>query len=114
MLWVVSRTVWPRCQLTEDLPERDPALRIETGCRLVKEEHRGLCRIARDHKALSEATGERHDRRLARSVSRKRTSISSAARVTPGSHAEEPAVEVEVFPDGERAVEGVGFAARLR
>ena len=52
-------------QLAEDLPQRDAALRVEAGGRLVEEQHlRPVHDRPRHHQALGHAARQRHHRRL--------------------------------------------------
>ena len=104
-------------ELAEDLPQRDAALRVEAGGRLVEEQDR---RAVHDrpghHEPLRHAARQREHRRVgrgrrggtARAVGRPRPSRSSAV------HPEEAAVEVEVLAHVERAVERVASGARRR
>ena len=99
-------------QLAEDLPQREAALRVEAGGRLVEEEDRGPVHDRpRHHQALRHAARERGDRLLRPArTSRNCSSRRSASRLRRrGRHPEEAAVEVEVLPHGERAVERVAL-----
>ena len=96
-------------QAADDLPEADPALRVEAGGGLVEEQDRRVVEDrARDHQPLGEAARERHHRRLGAlgEVELDEQVVGGGAR-GGGAHAEEAAVEVEVLPHGERAVERV-------
>ncbi len=51
-------------EVAEDLPQGDPALRVESGGRLVEEQHlRPVHDRPGDHQPLRHAAGERHHRR---------------------------------------------------
>ena len=96
-------------QLAEDVPERDAALRVEAGGRLVEEQDRGPVHDRPGHhEPLGHAAGEREHRRL-RPIGQAELLEQSAGLGLRrlGVHAEEAAVEVEVLPDRERAVERV-------
>ena len=50
-------------EVGEDLPHRDPGLRVQTGGGLVEEQHRGPVHHGPgDHEALGQATRQRVDR----------------------------------------------------
>jgi hypothetical protein len=54
-----------RVELAEDLPQREPALRVEAGGRLVEEQHGGPVQDrARHHEPLRHAAGQRVHRGL--------------------------------------------------
>ncbi len=103
-------------ELAEDLPERDAALRVEAGGRLVEEEDRG-----------SVHDRPRHHQPL-RHAAREREHIGAAAVGEPElveqagglglrrlrAHPEEPAVEVEVLVDARASGRACSSAARRR
>ena len=96
-------------QARDDLPQADPALRVEAGRRLVEEQDGGVVQQrAGDHQPLREAARERHHGRLCPfgQVEPHEQVVGGGAR-GGGPHSEEAAVEVQVLPHGQRAVEGV-------
>ena len=66
MLWVVRTTVCPSaCRSAKDLPQSDPALRVEPGGGLVQEQDGGAVQDRpRDHQPLGKPARQRHHRRL--------------------------------------------------
>ena len=96
-------------QLAEQVPQREPALRVEARGRLVQEQHR---RAVEDgpghHQPLGHAAGQRVHRRLG--PLGQLELLEQVAGDLPGRlgpHAEQPAVEVQVLPHGELAVQRV-------
>jgi len=88
-------------ELTQDVPEREPALRIESRGRLVEEQDRGAVQDgAGDHESLRHPARERQDRRL-RPVDEPELlqPIVGLAAGFVRRHPEEATVEVEVLPD---------------
>src|SRR5665647_1099850 len=98
-------------QLVQDLPERQPALRVQTGRRLVEEEDvRAMGDAARDHEALGHAAGQRvHARLGAVGQAELLQQLVGASAGVAGARAEIPAVVVQILRDGQAAVEGVGL-----
>ena len=98
-------------ELAEDLPQRETALRIEAGGGLVEEQRgRTVHDRPRDHEALRHAARERGDRfrrPLAEAELLEQTRGLGPGRLR--GHPEESAVEVEVLPHAERAVERVAL-----
>jgi len=96
-------------QRADDLPQADPALRVEPGRGLVEEEDgRVVEQRARHHQALGKAAGKGRDgRRGAFGEPKLDEQVVGRGSRGAGSHPEEAAVEVEVLPDGQRAVERV-------
>ncbi len=96
-------------QLVEDLPQRDAALRVETGGGLVEEEDGGsVHHRARDHQPLRHAP--RQLEHLRRGAIGEPELLEQAGRFrlrVPGAHPEEASVEVEVLLHAERPVERV-------
>ena len=96
-------------QLTEQVPQGEPALRIEARCRLVEEKHRGAVEDGpRHHEPLRHPPGQCVHRRLGPlgQLELVKQLIGGLPRCLRP-HAEQAAVEVEVLPDGELAIEGV-------
>ena len=96
-------------QLAEQVPQREPALRVQPGGGLVEEQH---ARAVEDgpghHEPLGHAAGQGVDRRLGPPAELEL--LEQLVGGLPGglgAHAEQPAVEVQVLPDGELAVQGV-------
>src|SRR4029453_19082308 len=98
-----------RVQLAHELVQRDPALRVETGGRLVEEQHRrSVHDRAGDHQPLRHAARERIDG-TAPDVGERdllEQGVGLAGGVG-GADAEEAPVEDEVLAHAEAAVEGV-------
>jgi len=96
-------------QLAEQVPQRQPALRIEPGRRLVQEQHRRAVEDrARHHQPLRHPAGQRVHRRLGPLGQLELLEQLVRDLAGPlGPHAEEPAVKVQVLPHGELAVQGV-------
>ena len=93
----------------EELPQRQTALGVEPGSGLVEEEDGGPVEDGpRHHEALGHAAREGVDRRLgeARQLEPLQEVVGRLAGLL-GPHAEQAAVEVQVLPWGELAVEGV-------
>ena len=88
-------------ELAEDLPQRDAALRVEPGGRLVEEEdRRPVHHRPGDHQPLRHAARQRHAPAPSARSARRNCSSSRVGLGLRrlGVHAEEPAVEVEVLP----------------
>ena len=102
--------VWPfAVELPQDVPQREPALGVEAGGRLVEEEHGGPVEDRPgDHQPLGHPAREGVDRCL-RPLGQLELLEQLVGRPPrlPGADAEEPAVEVEVLPDVQLAVERV-------
>jgi hypothetical protein len=100
--------VWPsRC--SEQIPQGQPALRVQARGRLVEEEHRGAVEDGpRHHEPLRHPAGQGEHRCLGPlgQLELAEQLVGDPARLL-GPHAEQPAVEVEVLPDSELAVQGV-------
>ena len=97
-------------QLAEDLPQREPALRVEAGGRLVEEQDRRPVEDrARDHQPLRHPARQREHRRLgpAAQVKLLEQLVGRAARDSGRADPEQPPVEVQVLPHGQLAVERV-------
>ena len=96
-------------QLAEQVPQREPALRVQARGRLVQEQHRRAVEDGpRHHQPLGHAAGQRVHRRLG--PLRQLELLEQVAGDLLGrlgAHAEQPAVEVQVLPHGELAVQGV-------
>ena len=96
-------------ELAQDLPEGQPALGVEAGGRFVHEQHgRPVEDRTGHHEALRHAARQGVHRRLgpAAEVELLEQLVGDLPAL-PGRHAEQPAVEVEVLPHGQGAVEGV-------
>ncbi len=96
-------------ELPEDLPQRQAALRVEAGGRLVQEQHGGAVEDrARDHQPLGHPAGEREHRRLGPLGQLELLEqLVGGARDSRRGDAEQAAVEVEVLPHRQLAVQGV-------
>jgi hypothetical protein len=96
-------------ELAEDLPQREPALRVEARGGLVQEQHRGTVEDrARHHQTLSHPSRERVHRRAG--PLRELELLEQLVRDAIGlvrAHAEQAPMEVQVLPDRELAVERV-------
>ncbi len=96
-------------QFADQLPEREPALRVESGGRLIEEEHaRPVGDRAGDLHPLGQAAGESH-RHRGRAVGQPELGqqfVGTGAGVGAG-HAEVAAVVVQILADGAGPIEGV-------
>ena len=96
-------------QLAEHVPQREPALRVEAGGRLVEEQHgRAVEDRPCHHQPLRHPAGQGVDRGLG--PFGQLELLEQVVSDLPGllrTHAEQPTVEVQVLPDRQLAVEGV-------
>ena len=96
-------------QLAQQVPERETALRVEPGRRLIEEEHgRAVKDGPRHHEPLRHSAGQGVHRRLGpfgQLELLEQLIGGPAGHLRP--HAEQPAVKVQVLPDGELPVQGV-------
>ena len=110
MLWVVKTTVWPLSWRLSTISQRPIRLcGIEAGGGLVEKQDGGpVEHRAGDHQPLRQASRERHHRRLGSlaQVEHHQQLVGGGSR-GGGAHTEEPAVEIEVLPHGQRPIEGV-------
>ena len=98
-------------EIAEDLPQGDATLRIETGRRLVEEQHlRSMHDRPCHHQSLGHAARQRHDRgRRSLDESHPLHQLARERLGLLGTHAEVATVELEVLEHGHRPVEGVAL-----